>query len=129
VTPTKAAARLLAAFLFVTVSIPALSQDAVAPVEGEIYIENVAPQRLTFGLSNDNVAWDRFQLDPDQVAVFGLADEWYFLILTEGVELRYRLKTMGSYRLYWNEADERWDLLTCSDPACGRTEVETEASE
>ena len=98
-TPTKAAARLLAAFLFVTVSIPALSQDAVAPVEGEIYIENVAPQRLTFGLSNDNVAWDRFQLDPDQVAVFGLADEWYFLILTEGVELRYRLKTMGSYRL------------------------------
>lgn len=94
--------------------------DSPAPEADEIYIENVAPQALTFGLSPDNESWERFSLDAGQVAVYGGGPSWYFLILTEGVELRYRLDSGGSYRLYWSEAEERWDLMTCQNPACGR---------
>ena len=93
--------------------------ETAAPQTNEIYVENTATQRLTFGLSNDNEVWSRFELDPGQVAVFGGAADWYFLILTDGIELRYRLNEAGSYRLFWNETDTRWDLMTCSEPACG----------
>ncbi|MBC6440139.1 MAG: hypothetical protein GDA49_06965 [Rhodospirillales bacterium] len=93
--------------------------ETAAPQANEIYVENTATQRLTFGLSNDNEVWSRFKLDSGQVAVFSGAADWYFLILTDGVELRYRLNEAGSYRLFWNEIDTRWDLMTCSEPACG----------
>ncbi len=93
-----------------------------APEAGEIYVENVAPQPLTFGLSPDNASWERFTLDAGQVAVYDGGPDWYILILTEGVELRYRLDDGGSYRLYWNETDARWDMMTCQEPACGRLE-------
>ena len=101
---------------------PVLAQDGelAAPLVDEIYIENTAPQPLTFGLSNDNETWDRFGLGAEQVGVFGGSEVWYFLLLTDGVELRYRLDSQGSYRLYWNEIDLRWDPLTCEKPACGR---------
>jgi hypothetical protein len=100
----------------------ALAQEGepAAPLVDEIYIENMAPQPLTFGLSNDNENWDRFGLGAEQLGVFGGSEIWYFLILTDGVELRYRLDTQGSYRMYWNEIDARWDLMTCEKPACGR---------
>ena len=100
----------------------ALAQDSepAEPLADEIYIENTAPQPITFGLSNDNETWDRFGLGAEQVGVFGGSAVWYFLVLTDGVELRYRLDAEGSYRLYWNEIDLRWDLLTCEQPACGR---------
>lgn len=102
--------------------IQAVAQDdlAAAPLSDEIYIENTAPQKLTFGLSHDNEVWDRFELDPDQVAVFGGSSDWYFLVLTDGTELRYRLDSEGSYRLFWNDVAQRWDLMTCTEPACGR---------
>jgi len=122
------ARRIAAVALAVTLmtAAPLRAQDTVeaAPVEGEIYIENIAPQPLTFGLSDDNETWNRFLLAPDQVAVYGGSDAWFFLVVTEGVELRYRLNDQGSYRLYWNEVDMRWDLLTCSEPACGRLTAE-----
>lgn len=111
-----------AAALTVGVHSVALAQDEDfgAPVAGEIYVENIAPQPLTFGLSPDNASWERFTLAPDQVAVYGGGPEWYILVLTEGVELRYRLDDGGSYRLYWNENLARWDTMTCQEPACGR---------
>ena len=96
-----------------------------APGPDEIYMENVTPQAITFGLSYDNESWERFQLEPGGVAVLGGSDTWFFLILTEGVELRYQLDGAGSYRIYWNEVDLRWDLLTCELPACGRLETTT----
>jgi len=99
-------------------------EDSPAPEANEIYVENVAPQPLTFGLSPDNASWERFMLDPGQVAVYGGGPDWYFLILTDGVELRYRLESGNSYRLFWSEADQRWDLMTCKVPACGRVDVE-----
>ncbi|GEM_PF-3707261 len=111
---------------------PVLAQDGelAAPLVDEIYIENTAPQPLTFGLSNDNETWDRFGLGAEQVGVFGGSEVWYFLLLTDGVELRYRLDSQGSYRLYWNEIDLRWDPLTCEKPACGRAlDEEAEAEE
>ena len=111
---------------------PVLAQDGelAAPLVDEIYIENTAPQPLTFGLSNDNETWDRFGLGAEQVGVFGGSEVWYFLLLTDGVELRYRLDSQGSYRLYWNEIDLRWDLLTCEKPAYGRAlDEEAEAEE
>ena len=98
----------------------AQSDDTGAPEAGEVYVENIAPQPLTFGLSPNNASWARFSLEPDQVAVYGGGPEWYILILTEGVELRYRLDDGGSYRLYWSDDEERWDLMTCQEPACGR---------
>ena len=118
----KALSRIAAAgTLALATATGALAQDDTgAPASGEIYIENVAPQPLTFGLSPDNESWERFTLDPDQVAVFGGGPTWYILILTEGVELRYRLDDAGSYRLYWNEDKMRWDAMTCQEPACGR---------
>jgi hypothetical protein len=118
----KALSRIAAAGLMALAGTTGVSaQDGTgAPVSGEIYIENVAPQPLTFGLSPDNASWERFTLGPDQVAVYGGGPDWYFLILTEGVELRYRLDDAGSYRLYWNEEDLRWDMMTCQEPACGR---------
>jgi hypothetical protein len=106
---------MLAAF-----SLARAQDDGGAPEAGEIYVENVAPQPLTFGLSPDNESWERFTLDAEQVAVYSGGPDWYILILTEGVELRYRLDDAGSYRLYWNETDMRWDMLTCQEPACGR---------
>lgn len=112
----------LAACLVLIVPWAASAQDegTGAPGPGEIYVENVAPQPLTFGLSPDNESWERFTLAPDQVAVYGGGPDWYILILTEGVELRYRLDDGGSYRLYWNEGEARWDTMTCQEPACGR---------
>lgn len=98
--------------------------EAPPPKANEIYVENISPQPLTFGLSPDNESWERFALDPGQVAVYGGGPNWYFLILTEGVELRYRLETGASYRLYWSEPEQRWDLMTCSRPACGRIDDE-----
>jgi hypothetical protein len=109
---------------------PVLAQDGepAAPLVDEIYLENTAPQPLTFGLSNDNETRDRFGLGAGQVGVFGGSEVWYFLLLTDGVELRYRLDAQGSYRLHWNEIDLRWDLLTCEQPACGRA-LDEEAEE
>ncbi len=121
--------RIPAAFvLSALLSCSSLAQDTepAAPLRDEIYIENIAPQPLTSGLSNDNETWDRFGLGAEEVGVFGGSETWYFLILTEGVELRYRLDTQGSYRLYWNDIDLRWDLLTCAEPACGRAIDEEE---
>lgn len=89
------------------------------PGLGEVYIENVTPQPLTFGLAPDNEAWERFTLAAGEVVVFNGGPEWYFLIMTEGVELRYQLDDGGSYRLYRNEVDSRWDIMTCDLPACG----------
>ena len=43
----------------------AQSDDTGAPEAGEVYIENIAPQPLTFGLSPDNASWERFSLEPD----------------------------------------------------------------
>lgn len=122
-----AAALVLSALL--SGSLLAQGAEPAAPLVDEIYIENIAPQSLTFGLSNDNETWDRFGLGAGEVGVFGGAETWYFLILTEGVELRYRLDTQGSYRLYWNDIDLRWDLLTCAEPACGRAIDEDEEEE
>lgn len=111
----------LAATLLLATLAGARAQDiGGAPEAGEIYVENVAPQPLTFGLSPDNASWMRLTLDAGQVAVYSGGPDWYILILTEGVELRYRLDDGGSYRLYWNETDLRWDMLTCEKPACGR---------
>ena len=94
--------------------------NAAAPGDNEIYVENVAPQALTFGLSHDNQSWERFTLEAGKVAVYSGAATWYFLILTEGVPLRYKLIAGKSYRLYWNNVDLRWDMMTCDKPACGR---------
>lgn len=114
--------RLAATVVLSLAALPTAAQEngAGAPAAGEVYVENTAPQPLTFGLSPDNASWERFTLAPDQVAVYGGGPDWYILILTEGVELRYRLDDAGSYRLYWNEGEERWDLMTCHQPACGR---------
>ena len=114
--------RLAATAVLLLAALPAAAQEngTGAPGAGEVYVENTAPQPLTFGLSPDNASWERFTLAPDQVAVYGGGPDWYILILTEGVELRYRLNDAGSYRLYWNEGDERWDMMTCQQPACGR---------
>lgn len=118
------ARRLIGALALLAVSAwPALAQPA-APGDDEIYIENVAPQQLTFGLSEDNETWDRFELAASESAVFGGSQTWYFLILTDGVELRYRLDPGGSYRLYWNDVDLRWDAMTCTAPACGRADAQ-----
>ena len=99
---------------------PAQEPASADPLIDEIYIENTAPQALTFGLSNDNELWERFSLGAQQSGVFGGSETWYFLVLTDGVEVRYRLDTQGSYRIYWNDIDLRWDLLTCENPVCGR---------
>lgn len=118
-------ARVLLALLLALVATGAAAQSDLpfseaAPDADEIYVENVSPQNLTFGLSHDNANWDRFQLEPGGIADYGGGGDWYILLLTEGVELRYRLDGGGSYRLYWNETDAHWDVLTCDKPACGR---------
>lgn len=123
---------LLAALVLAAAPLAAVAQDdsgeaagtpettSVAPPGmGEVYIENVTPQPLTFGLAPDNETWERFTLAAGEVVVFNGGPEWYFLIMTEGVELRYQLDDGGSYRLYWNEVDSRWDMMTCEQPACG----------
>lgn len=94
--------------------------EPAAPLADKIYIENTARKPITFGLSNDNETWDRFGLGTKQVGVFSGLEGWHFLVLTDGAELRCRLDTQRSYRLYWNEIGLRWDLLTCEQPACGR---------
>ncbi len=106
--------------VLVTLAGPPAAAQQASPAADEVYIENLAPQQLTFGLSNDNESWDRFTLVPSEVAIYGGSEIWYFLILTEGVELRYRLDGGGSYRLYWNDADLRWDMMSCQEPVCGR---------
>ncbi|NQV94403.1 MAG: hypothetical protein HQ482_04620 [Sphingomonadales bacterium] len=66
-------ARLAALALLLAAATPAVAQDDATgePVQGEIYVENIAPQPLTFGLSPDNASWERFTLAPDQIAVYG----------------------------------------------------------
>ncbi|MGH9970005.1 MAG: hypothetical protein ACREBG_19725 [Pyrinomonadaceae bacterium] len=66
---------------------------------------------VTFSVKNGNGAWSNSSLDPRKDRLFSNTTHIRIITKDNGKTVQYKLEYGKRYEIFWNAAEERWDVV------------------